>query len=809
MERFVCVHGHFYQPPRENPWLERVELQDSAYPYHDWNERITAECYAPNATSRILDDEAFVVKIVNNYARISFNFGPTLLAWFEQQAPDVLDALVSADRQSKKTFSGHGSALAQAYNHMIMPLANDRDKRTQVVWGIADFKHRFGRAPEGMWLPETAVDLATLDILAGHGIAFTILAPHQAKRVRRPGASNWHDVSGGRIDPRRAYRVKLPSGRTMSLFFYDGPVSQAVAFDGLLRSGDVLAERLTSVFSDDGSGVQLSHIATDGETYGHHHRHGDMALAYALDNIDARSDVRLTNYAEFLELHPPEHEVEIFENTSWSCAHGIERWRSDCGCNTGGQPGWNQAWRAPLREALDWLRDELAPLYEDCARPLLRDPWAARDDYVSVVLDRSPENIDRFFDRHQARDLSQDDRVRALKLLEMQRHAMLMYTSCGWFFSELSGIETVQVIHYAGRAIQLAQQLVARDIEGPFLQRLDRARSNIPEHGDGHRIYEKFVRPAMVDLAKVCAHYAAMSLFQPYEEDDRVYSYRVQRLEYASEESGRARLAVGRARVTSEITWESDDLEFALIHFGDQNLHGGVREYLAPERYQSMAGRLEEAFRGGDFAASIHTLDEHFGDSTFSLRSLFRDEQRTVIDEILSLSLVEAEAAYRTLHEHHAPLMNFLVELGIPVPKPFALAAEVALNTDLRALFAQDEPDIDRAKALVEEARQRHVELDAEGLAFTLKRTLERMAERAGKRKLTLQTIDRLARLIALARSLPFEVDIAKVQNSYYDLLVRQYPRVRARAQNGDERAARVAERFRALGDQLRVRVDG
>lgn len=469
MERYICIHCHFYQPPRENPWLEAIELQDSAYPYHDWNERITGECYAPNAASRILDGEGRIESIVNNYAKISFNFGPTLLSWLEDKAPDVYGAILEADRESREKFSGHGSALAQAYNHMILPLANRRDRYTQIFWGIKHFVHRFSRPPEGMWLPETAVDLASLDILAEHGIRFTILAPHQASRLRKIGGRAWRDVSGARIDPTMPYKLRLPSGRTINLFFYDGSISRAVAFEGLLARGENLAHRLLDAFSEARTWPQLIHIATDGETYGHHHRHGDIALAYALHYIESNNLAHITNYGEYLEQHPPTHQVEIFEKTSWSCGHGVDRWWTDCGCNSGTHPGWNQAWRTPLRNALDWLRDTLAPQYEEKARACLKDPWAARDDYIEVILDRSPENLDQFLANHAARKLNDAEKITVLKLLELQRHTMLMYTSCGWFFDDLSGIETVQVIQYAGRAIQLAQELFGEGIESQFL----------------------------------------------------------------------------------------------------------------------------------------------------------------------------------------------------------------------------------------------------------------------------------------------------------------------------------------------------
>jgi alpha-amylase/alpha-mannosidase (GH57 family) len=377
MERYLCIHGHFYQPPRENPWLEAIEVQDSAYPYHDWNERITAECYAPNRASRILDSEGRIEEIVNNYSRMSYNFGPTLLAWMEHADPETYQAILAADRESQTYFGGHGSALAQAYNHPILPLANRRDKHTQVIWCIRDFQHRFGRFPEGMWLPETAADTETLDVLAEHGIKFTILSPYQARRTRPLGGRAWRDVSGGRIDPTMGYLVRLPTGRSLVVFFYDGPISQAIAFQGLLSKGEHFVERLLSAFSDSRDGAQLVQIATDGETYGHHQKFGDMALAYTLKQITSQHLARVTNYAEFLDGHAPTHEVQIHENSSWSCAHGVERWGGDCGCSTGAHPEWNQAWRAPLRKALDELRDRLSPRFEEKARTLLKDPWAA------------------------------------------------------------------------------------------------------------------------------------------------------------------------------------------------------------------------------------------------------------------------------------------------------------------------------------------------------------------------------------------------------------------------------------------------
>ncbi|HEY7544335.1 MAG TPA: DUF3536 domain-containing protein, partial [Blastocatellia bacterium] len=635
--RYVCIHGHFYQPPRENAWLEEVELQDSAYPYHDWNERITAECYAPNASSRILDEKRRIVDIVNNYSKISFNFGPTLLSWMQRQAPEVLQALVEADRESRRNFSGHGSAMAQVYNHMIMPLANRRDKRTQVIWGIRDFEYRFGRKPEGMWLSETAVDMETLEVLAEQGIAFTLLAPRQASRTRRTG-KKWGDVSGARIDPKHPYLCRLPSGKTIALFFYDGPVSQAIAFEGVLSNGEALANRLVGTFVHDRAEPQLAHIATDGETYGHHHAHGDMALSYCLHYLESNHLARLTIYGEYLERYPPAHEVEIFENSSWSCIHGIERWRSNCGCNSG-RAGWTQAWRAPLREALDWLRDELAIIYEREIARYLHSPWEARDDYIAVILDRSVDNVESFFGRRALYDLSAEDRVRVLRLLEMQRHSMLMFTSCGWFFDEISGLETTQVLQYAARAIQMARRAGGVSLEPQFLEKLRRAPSNIAEYQNGELIYETLVKPATVDLLRVGAHYAVSSLFEDYQETASIYSYIAQREMLEREEAGRQRLAIGKAMLRSNITWTESTISFAVLHLGDHNLVGGVRRFLGEDAFHKMRLEIRQAFFRSDIPEILRLMDQYFETHNYSLWHLFRDEQRRVFGRILEATL--------------------------------------------------------------------------------------------------------------------------------------------------------------------------
>lgn len=492
-KRYICIHGHFYQPPREDPWSGKIEEQPTAHPFHDWNQRISVECYAPNAAARILGPDGQVRRFLNNYSHMSFNFGPTLLRWMEAEAPDTYAAVIQADQESQAIFSGHGSAIAQAYHHSILPLANTRDKYTEVFWGIADFAHRFGRQPEGMWLAETAVNTDTLEVLAELGIRFTILSPFQAGRIRNPVTAEWEDVSGGLVDTRLPYKAILPSGREIAIFFYDGVLAKNVAFEGLLHDGSTFFRRFFDPFSDE-PGIELSHIATDGESYGHHHRFGEMALAFALDAVRNDRNVNLTVYGEFLALHPPTIQVEIVEDSAWSCAHGIGRWQTDCGCETGGQAGWTQAWREPLRESLNWLRDAIASLFDLTARRYVKDPWQARNDYINLLLDDSPTVQAEFFNKWAAGPLVRAEKERVLKLMEMQRQALMMFTSCGWFFNDLAGIETLQILRYAARAIELAEELFGEPLEAGFLNRIAAASSNDPLEGNGRDIYLRHIK---------------------------------------------------------------------------------------------------------------------------------------------------------------------------------------------------------------------------------------------------------------------------------------------------------------------------
>lgn len=525
----LIIHGHFYQPPRENPWTGTLDPEPSAHPFHDWNERVYAECYQPNSAVHIVDAETKLEKIVNNYAHISFDYGPTLLSWLERQHPETYARIIAADVESAGTHGGHGNALAQAYNHTILPLANGRDQRTQIRWGLADFRHRFNREAEGMWLAETACNDDVLGLLIDEGLRFVILAPQQAERVRNSSAgiapessaeasrrrdpvdheevedasanNEWQDVAGGKIDTSIAYRYFHRDGseRSIVVFFYDQELAHGIAFGNALDSSAAFADQLAGAATRNEPAGSLTNVATDGESYGHHHKFGDLCLAYALETDAPARGFRVTNYGEYLDQHSPAAEVELShgcegEGSSWSCAHGVSRWIRDCGCYTGGEPGWNQAWRLPLRNALDFLRDEAAKHFEATRGDLFMDPWAARDDAISLILDQQ-ESREAFLARHAPRRLTRDEEQRSLLFLELQRDALLMYTSCGWFFNDIAGIEPIQILKYASRVMDLMDQLGLPSPRERFLEILAEAKSNRPELGNGAEIYLRLVEP--------------------------------------------------------------------------------------------------------------------------------------------------------------------------------------------------------------------------------------------------------------------------------------------------------------------------
>ncbi len=829
---YVTVHGHFYQPPRENPYLDAIERQPSASPYHDWNERIHHECYRPNAFARVVNDRGEVVGIVNNYEYLSFNIGATLMSWLERYDVEVYQRILEADRKSCDRLNGRGNAIAQVYNHIIMPLANQRDKYTQIRWGKEDFRSRFGRDPEGMWLAETAVDYATLEALIAEEIRFIILAPSQAQRCRvlptedQP-ITEWHEVGGSQIDPTRPYRCFLPGGNPnrdyIDIFFYDGPISRDMGFSDVLYNSHHLAAQIGQAVRGDHRPAQLLSVATDGETFGHHKGGTEKTLAYAFIEEFPRRGWTVTNFAHYLSLNTPSWEVELKPVTAWSCAHGVDRWQDDCGC--GGEGGvWHQKWRRPLRQALDWLRDQLIKVYEEAVRQLFRDPWKARDEYIQVIRDRSPANISRFLSRHQSHKLTASEQVDALRLLEMQRHALLMYTSCGWFFEELSRPEGTQILRYAARALELAGDVAGVQLEKGFLKRLAQAPSNVEFFKHGSEIYRQLVLTAQINFRQVAAQYAITSLFGNHLSEVRsqnieggihpscfirhpsqkhVYCYTAHQLDYQLQRMGQLTLAVGQLRLGSEITWESEHLVFAVLHLGGWDFHCCIQPFAGRRAYSQLKDKLFEALQQASAAHTIRAMTQMFGDQSFSLQNLFAEERHRIMRLLSHETLTRLDQLYTQVYrDNYGVLMAFHRD-ELSVPQELQVAAEIALGhrclTSVRSLSEEiGEPQLSlnhlaELEAIATEAKHLRCSLNIPEAKQTLEqlivRSLWQLLHDANPATVEAD-IHRLERLIDVGYQLNLSLSLNRAQELYFSCLhsqiVPQYLQI-LQTQVGDE----------------------
>ncbi len=809
MQPFV-IHAHFYQPERTNPWTGMLDPEPSAAPARDWNERIHGECYRPNGTARIFDDRRRVERIVNNYERLSFNFGPTLLSWMERRQPETYARILDGDWRSA-TRTGHGNALAQAYNHTILPLSNDRDRRTQIRWGLADFAHRFGRQAEGMWLPETAANRETIDALIDAGVGFTVLAPRQAHRVRSPGGE-WREVGEG-VDTGRAYRHLHSdgSGRSIAVFFYDGALAQALAFDPRSTDADNLIGLLRDARSDGG----LVSAALDGETFGHHRAFGELGLAYVLFEQAERKGLRPTSYAAWLAENPPTDEVEIVpgEGTSWSCAHGVGRWIRDCGCQTDGKEGWNQAWRGPLRAALDIVRDAGIAAFEDLGSELVVDPWAARDDYIGVRLGTLPETA--FLERHARGHLTERERVRLRTLLEAQRHAMVMYTSCGWFFADVSGIETVYVLRFAARALELLDRIgAAEGVRKRVLETLAEAKSNKPGVGTGADVWQTQVEPAAVTPRRIVAHLTLQALAEP--QTAMALNHRGTPLQVAghsvairdghAERRGRHALAVGRVAVTDDSTGEVTGLVTAGLHLGGIDFHGITAPDPGQEAYKEAADQLWKAFPTEPIAALLRRLwqlTSDGGTEEFDLTAALPGGRQFIVGRIYRDLTARFHEQYSRLYHDHRRTLEMLTAAGYELPRDLKAAAELTLDAELEAqleaaLAAQDEETgrPDRFAAVVETValgRQQDYDLDLSGLRTALERIVVAAARRVA-RSLDPSDADLLEQWLDLAAELDLELDLSRAQELIWDVAVR----ARAGRLGADEEAvvARLGTRL-------------
>jgi alpha-amylase/alpha-mannosidase (GH57 family) len=787
---YITVHGHFYQPPRENPYLDTIERQPSAYPFHNWNERIHYECYRPNAFARILNDRGEVVGIVNNFEYVSFNIGATLMSWLETYDIEVYQRIIEGDRQSRDRLNGHGNAIAQVYNHIILPLANRRDKYTQIRWGKEDFRKRFGRDPEGMWLAETAVDRATLEVLIDQGIRFIILAPSQAERCRPfPSEGDpepeWHEVGGGQIDPTRPYRCFIDDGRYLDIFFYDGPISGDMGFDDVLQSSDCFARRIGGAIRGDRRQSQLISVATDGETFGHHKKGTEKCIAYACAVEFPRRGWTVTNFAHYLSINPPTWEVILKPVTAWSCSHGVDRWQDDCGCGGGGE--WHQQWRRPLRNALDWLRDELIKVYEEAGSKFFRDPWLARDEYIQVILDRSVDRVEEFLGHHQNHPLSVAEKIDALRLLEMQRHALLMYTSCGWFFEELSRPEGVQILRYAARALELAGEVAGVHLEEEFVRRLASAPSNLDRYKDGTEVYLQLVLSAQVSLKQVAAHYAISSLFTNYPEQQRVYCYDAQQLDYQKQYMGALTLAVGQVRLVSEITWEERHFVFAVLHLGGWDFHCCIQLFSGRLAYTQLKDRLFETLKQASAAQTILTMSELFDDRSFSLQHLFAEERHRIMQQLTANTKKHLDQLYTQVYRDNYSILMAFQRDELPVPVELQVAAEIALSHRCSAAITVLEQSADDPQAMANHLTDlAAIATEAERLRCQLnipeaRKTLEQLTLRFLWQLLhendpaTLEAdIQQLVQLIKVGKQLHVGLSLDRTQELYYQCLYEQ-----------------------------------
>jgi alpha-amylase/alpha-mannosidase (GH57 family) len=763
----LVVHGHFYQPPRENPWTEEVSVEPTAAPFHDWNERITAECYRPNGWARVLDEHGQVTAIVDNYEHLSFDVGPTLLSWLETHRPEVYDRIVEADRAG-------GGAIAQAYNHMILPLANERDVRTQIRWGLADFEHRFGRPARGMWLPETAVNDNVLCALVDEGVGFTILAPTQADGP----------IAGG-----QPYRWLHPdgSGRSIAIVFYDGDISHDLAFGLTGLSSQELIRRVV-VASEDGTPVC---VATDGETFGHHHKFADRALAYAFSHEANAAGVRVLNTEQLLEEVPAVDEARVHES-AWSCVHGVRRWADDCGCHTGGAPEWNQAWRAPLRAALDIVRDHGIEVFERRGRGVLRDPWAARDAYVDVLLGR--RSVDDFLAEHRRPDT---DHVLALSLLEAQRHAMLMYTSCGWFFNDLAGIETLQILRYAARAIDLLDSIGEAIDRDHFFAVLEQARSNIDLEGDGRAIWERHVEPSRVDADRVVAHLALVSLLEDRDPPKTLAAFDVEDSQIRTVARGVGGVG-GQVTLVHRRTGRRSVHVYAAIHLGGLEVFGATRPS-DPARDAAVFTELAQAFDNGARVTSmLRLIADGFGPREFGLDSALPDAAGEIVRGAAAQLADRFGATYEGMYADNRQLLDALISAGYPLPRELRAPAEFALARRFeaeiaRAVDAAEPASYDSARAIAREARHRGFELATPSASAIMGRTLLTAVERAVEEPERAR-IDAALQLLRLTRQLGLAVDIDRSQELVLAALERSGP------------DADAASALRSLGSALDIR---
>lgn len=758
MRNYLIIHGHFYQPPREDPWTGVVPYQESAYPHHDWNKRITKECYAANSASRTLDPQGRITSILNNYEYLSFNFGPTLMQWLKREAPNVYERIVEADKTSRERRRGHGNALAQGYNHTILPLDSPEDLTTQVVWGMEDFQSHFNRDPEGIWLPEAAVNLPVVDELIRQGIRFIVLSPWQGQAYAREGQNRWKQLHGHPMPSDRAYRIERPGG-SLGVFFYNHTLASGISFEHFLLNADSLYDRF-KVHKHEDSPSHLINTATDGEIYGHHEPYGDMCLA-AFSRLTAeREDFEWTNYGEYLELNPPKTLVQLRSGeeergSSWSCYHGVSRWYKDCGCSTGGQENWNQQWRAPLREAFQRLSEKLREIYfERMSELSSTDPAEIRNRYSQVLTGKdSPEEFAKaYLDRTQPKATRI---TQFLELLEGQKFCLYSFTSCGWFFSEISGIEPTQNMKYALKAIRFYQDYTEEDLYEVLREPLSRAVSNLPDKGTGDQILQSMIIPDEKHTDFAASVFIIQALTQGGFDPKKPFlfgDYRCQALKGTLKETPSPQ----------KDDWAPKTYEGEVILTHLPTCRTQTYAFTFHEGSETAKAAIDLKEKGTKASHSVP-----LGTLPFEVRSalthhIFRPLEKLCRKESL-LSLP------RLKH-----ILSYTEKISLSLPLDIQRLAEMSINCALEGILNRKEDltteETGEAASLLRLARRYKLNIDADTFKEKLSQMIARQVE-ALRQDLTHQGIQYIFDILEAARAGGIEPETTHSQNMIYFLI--------------------------------------
>jgi alpha-amylase/alpha-mannosidase (GH57 family) len=819
---YTIIHGHFYQPPREDPWTWQIDRQPSAFPAHDWNERVNKECYAANAASRVLDSAGRIEDIINNYEYISFNIGPTLINWLKQKDVYTYRRIQEADLKSRQRNGGHGNAIAQVYNHIIMPLASDKDIITEIEWGLKSFRKDFGREAEGMWLSETAINSRVAKFLISYGIKFIILSPTQAKEVK--SGSEWKDVSGGSIDPSKPYILEESNG-TLSVFFYYGDIASKLSFQHLLRNvdsfrGELLAHNHTQ------KDIHLIHVATDGETYGHHEPFGDMCLSRLLYENQFRNEFIFTNYAHFLEIFPVKDFVRLKDGnegygTAWSCSHGVDRWRKDCGDSTGAPEGWNQKWREGLRNAFDFLRDRLSEAAEKEVSGLISDIWEARNNYYDVVNAASLEErtmaLDRFFEKYMKKNSTASEKSFVVRMMEALSNELLMYTSCGWFFSEISGIETVQDLKYAAWIFHLVGDVLPQDTKKKFLEALSHAKSNIPEFQNGKWIFENKVEKAIFTEGNTASEYLLSRLLSTenisIHKTEKYFYYWISILEYNAQQKEEYWIHKFKIRMSNNLLMQEGDYICYVIRSGIR-FHSFVKKVVD----ESLIHYLDKMVEKDNPKMILQDFNDWFNKS-YSLYDLSADSREFVLRNIFEKAMgnLHKKAGSKLVDvDEYLDAISIYKDLGVVLPEKDVVAIQELLNNyiinELERIPEVSIESYDFTKLIktIQTVKKADLHIDyADILPLIRNYVLDRMHQAV--MELDTQELKNLEKLIDFTNVAGIDFEKYEIQNILYERLsfFKEQPSHSAANKESIQALLRLALKFnisiRSFEDTLKI----